>query len=212
MADITEISSKVFLDTKSNLFFLRGDLENCENIDCQLPHFVGDTIFLKITWSKVKSKLNLFCQGCMIKSKDESQTYEVLTLNIVDAVPKEFIPYFPSVPVLIYTKTHAEAIYDNIDAEIIDHTRYSGKENFTFSMGLDDKRERIPLVEMQDTVAVQSGNETIHLAADVAHRINSDDRRLQVPEIFAMLDSIRDEYVLLDKEGNKIKQLEFKEE
>lgn len=215
MVDTEYFCKKAWVDNKDKnnaFFFLCSNSEECDR--CNELYYDGEEMFLRITWKKNEAILELLCTDCQRSKRKYTHTTEWITFYLVETVPKLSVPFFPRPPLLGNLKSHEEAIYSNKEAELIDHTRYSGKENYTFSLKLDDKRDIIPITEMQDTVAVQSGKETVFLPAHTAQRIKEDDAHMDVDDAIVMLDSVLTRYTPLPsgQQAETIERLEHKED
>ena len=187
MVILKDMIGKLFYEAKQQVYIYNIECTKCDI--CQVHAFSPMILFLRLTWKKTKNKAELLCHQCLINNPIINDTFETKALFLRNELPTKAIPYIPSPPVLVNTKNNNQAVYDNVEAEIIDHTKYSGRMNYTFNISESERRQSIPIYEFQQEY------------------IEERDEALNIKEAFSLLDSMK-HAKLLDKEGNKILQIE----
>lgn len=112
---------------------------------------IMETLVHIVNWGK-KSSIQKYCMNCHNKTKESLYIVREIKICSVKAkIPKGCIPVFVQPPQLANTRglhtSQVGEIMRGSEAEIIDNTKFFGREGYTFQ--ISDSRDFIPISEFQ---------------------------------------------------------------
>lgn len=161
---------KCYVSIDKKEYYHQGSVicEKCQTL-------ITNKFILQIDWSRIRDPMtHCFCLHCITKIHSIYEFQERELFSIRRIIPKNARPFIPEPPALSNLSGYNvfQAVYIKSEAQIIDNTKLSGRNNCTFSISSSEKRDRIPINEIQDQIAKQRTNERIRELDSNVYNVN----------------------------------------